>query len=220
MTRQAALFDLDGVLLDSGPSVRATLAAVTTCATGRRTTATDLPPTALHRPRTEVLALLGVADPDDACARWWDGALASRLPDVFSGVLAGLLALHAEGVAVGVVTLQDRNRLSWYLPVALADLLDVVITRQDAPAKPAPDGLHAALHRVGARPEDAVFVGDSPGDMTAARAAGIVALGADWGWHPAPVLHAAGAGQVLPDPTRIGPSLPHHPHYLPQIAAN
>ncbi|MFI8008434.1 HAD family hydrolase [Streptomyces sp. NPDC086010] len=137
MTRQAALFDLHGVLLDSGPSIRATLAAVTTCATGRRTTVADLPPGALHRPRAVVLDQLGVSDPDDACTRWWDGALAAVLPSPFPGVLSGLLALHAQGVAVGVITLKDRNRLPWYLPPALADLLDVVITRQDAPAKPA-----------------------------------------------------------------------------------
>ncbi|MCX5079284.1 HAD family hydrolase [Streptomyces sp. NBC_00513] len=210
MTRQAALFDLDGVLLDSGPAVRTALAAVTTCATGRRTTTADLPPDALRRPRADVLAHLGVTDPDDACTRWWDAALAAALPTTFPGVLTGLLALRTVNIALGIVTLQDRDRLSWFLPPALTDLLDVVITRQDAPAKPAPDGLHAALTRVEVRPEQAVFVGDSPGDMTAARAAGVLALGATWGWHPPALLHTAGARHLLPDPTCIGPSLLHH----------
>ncbi|MEV6425053.1 HAD family hydrolase [Streptomyces sp. NPDC051662] len=210
MTRQAALFDLDGVLLDSGPAVRTALASVATCATGRRTIPADLPPDALHRPRAEILTLLGVTDPDGACARWWDGALAAALPATFPGVLTGLLALRDADVALGVVTLQDRDRLTWFLPPALTDLLDVVITRQDAPAKPAPDGLHAALARVDVLPEQAVFVGDSPGDMTAACAAGVIALGATWGWHTPAALHTAGAHHLLPDPTRIGPSLLHH----------
>ncbi|MFD3758030.1 HAD family hydrolase [Streptomyces sp. NPDC058622] len=210
MTRQAVLFDLDGVLLNSGPAVRTALAAVTTCATGHRTTPADLPPDALRRPRAEVLTLLGVSDPDDACNRWWDGALAAALPTTFPGVLRGLLALRRVNVAIGVVALQDRDRLPWYLPPALTDLLDVVITRQDAPAKPAPDGLHAALARVDVLTERAVFVGDSPGDMSAARAAGVLALGAAWGWHPPTALHTAGAHHLLPDPTRIGPSLLHH----------
>ncbi|WP_331725464.1 HAD family hydrolase (plasmid) [Streptomyces sp. NBC_01102] len=217
MTRQAALFDLDGVLLDSGPAVRAALAAVATCATGRRTTMADLPPGALRHPRADVLALLGVTDPDDACSRWWDGALAAALPTAFPGVLTGLLALRAADVAIGVVTLQDRDRLPWFLPPALTDLLDVMITRQDAPAKPAPDGLHAALARIGVRPERAVFVGDSPGDMTAANAAGVLALGATWGWHPPAALRTAGARHLLPDPTRIGPSLLHHLTQIPEI---
>ncbi|WP_326763338.1 HAD family hydrolase (plasmid) [Streptomyces sp. NBC_01591] len=208
--RQAALFDLDGVLLDSAAAVRSTLAAVATCALGRRVMPDDLPPAALRRPRCEVLALLDVADPDDACDRWWDGA-ASTLPvEPFPGILAGLLALRAQGTAVGVVTVQDPDRLRWLLPPALTKLLEVVVTRQDAPPKPAPDGLHLALSRLDIPPERAVFVGDSPTDMTAARAAGVVALGAVWGWHPPAALHAAGADHLLPEPASIGPSLLNH----------
>ncbi|MFJ7905042.1 hypothetical protein ACIQ6V_31940 [Streptomyces sp. NPDC096198] len=36
--------------------------------------------------------------------------------------------------------------------------------------------------------ERAVFVGDIPTDLTAARAADLVALGALWGWHSAAAL--------------------------------
>lgn len=210
MNRQAALFDLDGVLLDSATAVRSTLAGVATCATGRRVSPGELPPDALRRPRVEVLALLGVADPDDACARWWDAALAATPVELFPGVLSGLLALRAQGAAIGAVTLQDRDRLHWLLPTSLAELLDVVITRQDARPKPAPDGLTAALKRLDARPERAVFVGDSPTDMTAARTARVVALGAVWGWHSPAALHAAGADHLLPAPTSIGPPLLRH----------
>ncbi|WP_406016703.1 hypothetical protein OG520_40030 (plasmid) [Streptomyces sp. NBC_00984] len=74
--------------------------------------------------------------------------------------------------------------------------------------------MHAALRRVCVRPEQAVLVGESPGDMRAARAAGVLALAATWGWHPPTALRAAGAHHLLPDPTRIGPSLLHH---LPPI---
>ncbi|MFJ2217737.1 HAD family hydrolase [Streptomyces sp. NPDC101062] len=65
-------------------------------------------------------------------------------------------------------------------------------------------------------PEHALFVGDSPGDMTAARAAGVLALGAVWGWHPPASLHAAGAAHLLPNPTSIGPALLDH---LPPITS-
>ncbi|MER5363420.1 HAD hydrolase-like protein [Streptomyces sp. NPDC002785] len=64
--------------------------------------------------------------------------------------------------------------------------------------------------RGGVSPEQVVFVGDSPGDMSAARAAGVLALGAAWGWHPSAALRTAGARHLLSDPTRIGPSLLHH----------
>ncbi|MEV7087787.1 HAD-IA family hydrolase [Streptomyces sp. NPDC093085] len=92
----------------------------------------------------------------------------------------------------------------------MAELLDVVVTRQDAPPKPAPDGLHLALSRVNVTPERAVFIGDSPSDMTAARAAGVVALGAVWGWHPPGALRAAGADHLLHTSSSIGPTLLRH----------
>jgi phosphoglycolate phosphatase-like HAD superfamily hydrolase len=170
----------------------------------------DLPPGALHRPRIEVLALLDVADPDDACDRWWDGAMSATPVQPFPGVLSGLLALRAQGTATGAVTLQDPDRLRWLLPPALSEPQEVVITRQDASPKPAPDGLHLALNRLNVGPEHAVFVGDSPTDMTAARSAGVLALGAVWGWHPPAALRAAGADHPLPEPTSNGPSLLRH----------
>ncbi|MFF7887290.1 HAD family hydrolase [Streptomyces sp. NPDC007896] len=70
--------------------------------------------------------------------------------------------------------------------------------------------------RLDVPPERAVYVGDSPTDMTAARAAGVVALGAVWGWHPPAALRAVGADHLLPEPAGIGPSLLHH---LPLIGS-
>ena len=47
--------------------------------------------------------------------------------------------------------------------------------------KPDPDPLLLALERLGARPGDAAYVGDSPYDMAAAKAAGLYAVGVSWG---------------------------------------
>jgi 2-phosphoglycolate phosphatase len=50
------------------------------------------------------------------------------------------------------------------------------------PAKPAPDVIHAALAGLGARPEECLFVGDSPADMQAGRAAGVKTCAVRWGY--------------------------------------
>lgn len=208
---RAALFDLDGVLLDSGSAVTSTLAAVATYATGRRHTPDDLPADALTRPRRDVLADLGIDDPDTACTKWWDGALVAAPPAaVFPGVLTALRTLRTAGTAIGVVTLQYRARLGWLLPPDLADLLDVVVTREDAPHKPAPDGVHTALDKLGVHPQHAVMVGDSPGDIHAARRAGALAVGVAWGYHPATALRDAGARQILRAPAGLGTPLLEH----------
>jgi HAD superfamily hydrolase (TIGR01549 family) len=50
------------------------------------------------------------------------------------------------------------------------------------PAKPAPDVIFHALAGLGARVEDCLFVGDSPADMEAARAAGVKCCAATYGY--------------------------------------
>ena len=41
--------------------------------------------------------------------------------------------------------------------------------------------IHLAIERLGVPAGQVVFVGDSPGDMIAARAAGVLAVAAGWG---------------------------------------
>ncbi|MEK8141531.1 HAD family hydrolase [Streptomyces sp. M10(2022)] len=160
----------------------------------------DLPPGALRHPRADVLALLGVTDPDDACSRWWDGALAAALPTAFPGVLTGLLALRAADVAIGVVTLQDRDRLPWFLPPALTDLLDVVITRQDAPAKPAPTGCTPPWPGSAYDPSGRCSSGTARRHDRRQRRRR-PCTGRRLGLAPAAALRTAGACHLLPDPT-------------------
>lgn len=51
--------------------------------------------------------------------------------------------------------------------------------------KPDPDPLLEALARMGAQPQDAAYVGDSPFDIRAGKAAGTLAVAVGWGGiHP------------------------------------
>jgi phosphoglycolate phosphatase-like HAD superfamily hydrolase len=206
--RRAVLFDLDGVLLDSRQTVLATLAGIATAALGRRITVADLPPEAATTPRVEVLAGLGVAEPDALCEIWWEPALATApAPSVFPGALDGLMAIKDAGLATGLVTLQARTRLPWLLPPALLDLLDIKVCREDAAPKPDPDGVLLALAQLGVAPFEAVFVGDTAGDIAAARAAGVTPVGAGWGYAGPLALEAAEAAVVLHEPAQLGPHL-------------
>jgi pyrophosphatase PpaX len=51
--------------------------------------------------------------------------------------------------------------------------------------KPEPDPVLLAIERLGGTPEGAAYIGDSPFDIRAAKAAGAFAIGVAWGGiHP------------------------------------
>jgi HAD superfamily hydrolase (TIGR01509 family) len=50
------------------------------------------------------------------------------------------------------------------------------------PCKPAPDVIFTALQALGAKPEDCLFVGDSPADMEAGRRAGVKTCAVRYGY--------------------------------------
>ena len=56
------------------------------------------------------------------------------------------------------------------------------------PCKPAPDVVLAALRALGAKPEDCLFVGDSPADMEAGRRAGVRTCAVRYGYGKAEEL--------------------------------
>ena len=55
-------------------------------------------------------------------------------------------------------------------------------------AKPDPDGLLMCCEKLGVQAENGVYVGDSPSDGKAARAAGMKAVGVLWGANGAEAL--------------------------------
>ena len=64
--------------------------------------------------------------------------------------------------------------------------VDVVVAREDTERhKPEPDPLLLAVERLGGDAAEAAYVGDSPFDIRAAKAAGVFAVAVGWGGiHP------------------------------------
>ncbi len=97
-------------------------------------------------------------------------------------------ALHASGVRLGVLTNSPRGVQSAKLNACgLNPYLHASVTTSDAPPKPDPASYHAACRALGARPEQAVMVGDSwRNDVAGALAAGLRAVWYNPGGQPAP----------------------------------
>ena len=104
----------------------------------------------------------------------------------FPGALQAVSALSRRGVALAIVT--SRHRESTLRGMELCGLVDMfpeIVTPEDVThAKPHPEPVLCALERLGVSAEEALFVGDSPHDMAAGRAAGAFTAAALWGPFP------------------------------------
>ena len=104
--------------------------------------------------------------------------------DFCPGMQELLLALRAEGVRIGLATAKRRATIEIafrYLP-QLEGLFDTIVSSDDTERhKPDPAPLLLALERLGAEAGDGAYVGDSPFDVEAARAAGLRSIAVTWG---------------------------------------
>ena len=93
---------------------------------------------------------------------------------LFPGAAERLRALKAQGIKTAIVSTKRGDTIQIILErLGLADTVDLVIGSADVTRhKPDPEGLLAALDRLGVKPEDALFCGDTVLDAEAAKNAG------------------------------------------------
>jgi len=183
------LFDLDGTLIDSGPIILASMRHASVTVLGREPDE-ELVRAAIGGPG--LIAQMRDLDPDRV-DELVDAYRAHNEPlheslEAFPDVLELLSRLKDESHRLGIVTAKRLRTVALALdrfPV-LRETMGVVIGADDTERhKPEPDPILEALRRLGAHPEDAAYVGDSPFDIRAAKAAGVLAVAVGWGGiHP------------------------------------
>jgi pyrophosphatase PpaX len=105
----------------------------------------------------------------------------------YDGVTEMLWRLRDGGARMGIVTSKLRPSVDLVLDqVSYGPAFEVIVTVEDTDShKPEPEPILCALERLRVSPETAIYVGDSPYDILAARAAGVASGAALWGLHPA-----------------------------------
>ena len=178
------LFDLDGTVIDSGAIILASMRHAAETVVGGEWSDAELMK-AVGGPGLE--AQMVALDPDrvDELVRIYR-AHNEPLHDTleYCGDIDVVLAeLLERGHRLGIVTAKRRVTVELaFAKLPLEHLFEVVVGGDEtARHKPDPAPLLLALERLGASAEDAVYVGDSPFDMQAARAAGVYAIGVSWG---------------------------------------
>ena len=71
------------------------------------------------------------------------------------------------------------------------------------PGKPDPTGMRNLLAKIGVRNDEAVYIGDSDVDIITAQNAGVRSISVSWGYRSAEYLRMHGAMSVVDDPIEL-----------------
>ncbi len=205
MRYPVVLFDLDGTLIDSGAIILASMRHATRTVLNREIEDEILMATVGGAGLTEQMRLLDESRVDELVRvyREHNEPLHATL-EACHGILDVVPRLRDQGRRLGIVTAKRRVtvQLAFATLPELEPLFEVVVGSEDTDRhKPDPAPILYALDLLGAEPADAAYVGDSPFDLRAARAAGAHAVAVTWGGihteerlraeRPDAVVHAA-----------------------------
>jgi AHBA synthesis associated protein len=179
--RHAVIFDLDGVIVDSGEVMSEAFAIAYAEVVG------DGP-----APFEEYRRHLGRYFPD--IMRIMNLPLAMEEPfvresyrladqvQVFDGIVELLLTLRVRGLRLAIATGKSGPRARSLLEGLglLPFFAHVIGSDEVARPKPAPDIVRHALSLLDVSPEQAIMVGDAPTDLTSAQGAGVASAAALW----------------------------------------
>ncbi len=207
---RAVIFDVDGTLVDSLEAYRV-VAELAAAPFGLQIT----PAVVRHALNTgqNFWEMLVPADqPDRArmikrlreeAVRHWPQVLRDH-GRVFPGLRQTLESLQAQGVRLGIVT---GSREGVFQPLSEDGLMGFfasVVTGKDVQRrKPDPEGLLKCVEALGIKPHEAVYVGDTPVDVEASRAAGLTAVAVLSGAGDSASLSAAGPDWIIPSHARL-----------------
>jgi len=184
MRFETVLFDLDGTVVDSGAIILASMRHATREVLGRDYSDEEL--------------LQAVGGPGlEAQMRALAPERVDELVDVYrahnhplhddleacEGMGDVLARLQDDGRRLGVVTAKRRDTVELaFASVPLGHFFETIVGGDETERhKPDPEPLLLGAQRLGADPAATAYVGDSPFDVRAAKAAGMFAVAVTWG---------------------------------------
>ncbi|HYW49004.1 MAG TPA: HAD-IA family hydrolase [Gemmatimonadaceae bacterium] len=210
-TPRPVLFDLDGTLADTIPlllaSMRASYAHVGGTVPGEREwlrgMGMPLRSQFMHFESADVARVEALI----AIYRAWQIEHLAEFVTEYDGIRLVLAALRKAGHPVAVVT--SKGEFMARMTLEHVDLLspfEVIVGADDTTRhKPDPDPLLLGAERLGVPAEGALYVGDAPNDVLAARAAGMIDVWAAWGPFPYSELEPFTPSHVVQTPMDLIP---------------
>ncbi len=196
----AAVFDLDGTLVDSVELIVESFRYATRNVLGVEFTREQMTAN-VGKPLREQMQLIDAERADELVRayREYNHREHDRMLKLYAGAGDLLERLQEHGVKVGLVTSKSRpvTRMAFDV-TGIEPLLDAVVCADETVRnKPYPDPILYCLQQLGVTPDRACYVGDSPYDLQAARAAGVKAVGVSWGVFDRASLEAERPDQMV-----------------------
>jgi len=184
VSRPVVLFDLDGTVVDSGAIILASMRHATRQVLGLDFEDAELMQ-AVGGPGLEAQMAVFAPERVDELVRVYrahNEPLHDEL-EACDGMQDVLVRLHEQGKRLGIVTAKRRSTVELaFASVPVAHLFETVVGGDETEKhKPDPEPLLLAAERMRVAPADCAYVGDSPFDIRAAKAAGMIAVAVTWG---------------------------------------
>lgn len=203
MTCKAAIFDMDGTILDTLDDLTDAVNAAMRWAG------------APERTRDEVRRFVGNGAYKLMERSLPEGTPRSRVEEVlnfyrpyyelhsaektcpYAGLPETLKALRARGVRLAVASNKPDGAVKRLAANYFPGLFDAAVgDREGLRVKPAPDLLLVAMRLLHAAPEETVYIGDSDVDIATARNAGAPCISVAWGFRDEALLRERGAERI------------------------
>jgi pyrophosphatase PpaX len=201
------LFDLDGTLVDSGGIILSSFKHAAQTVLERDVDEEQIAALVGGSNLHDQMRVLDASRVDDLVRvyREHNRPLHDEL-EAFDGVVELISTLANQGRKLGIVTAKGRATVDLAFAVIPLESYFAAVVTADMTArhKPHPEPVLKALELLGSDPAESAFVGDSPFDVEAGKAAGVFTIGVSWGKiHPAERLLDAGADVLVHSPAEL-----------------
>jgi pyrophosphatase PpaX len=200
----AALFDFDGTLVDTTELIYQSMRHASGEVLGREISREILMAN-VGQPLPRQMELLDAERAEELLEsyRLYNDEHHDSLIRAFPGVEESLARLRSAGVKIAVVTSKRRSSVEMDLKgfPKLGEVVDRFVTMEDTKEhKPHAGPILKGLELLGGVPkEEAAYVGDSPFDVAAAKAAGVRSVAVSWGAFSEDTLREAEPDYLVPD---------------------
>ncbi len=205
MKYKAAIFDLDGTLLNTLDDLADSVNAMLKMYSFPRRTVAELRSFVGNGARNLIARSLPEDSPPtlvDECLSAYIAHYSENMKNKtrpYDGVPDLLQELKKAGMKIAVCSNKGDENVKGLCNEYFGGLVDVA--SGEVPGikkKPAPDSIFKAIEALGADPNEVVYIGDSEVDVLTAKNAGISFIGVSWGFRDKADLLAEGA-EVIAD---------------------